>query len=273
MARDASGGGGSCGIDMAATINGPELWAQALPQPRPEGHKYDRGHAVILGAETYTGATRLAAEACSRIGAGLVTVHTQTQAQVYRTTLPPDIMVRSEPIAVLNRPSTFLAGSGGCNDAQAAMLCKIEPPLDIVLDADAIRIWQNVSAKSCIITPHAGEFARYFEDAQGDAAERASQIAKSTGLIVVLKGHHTVIAGPDGQTVTNTSASPYLAKAGTGDVLAGLITGLLTQGMSPFEAACAAVWIHSQAGLRIGPGLIPQDILGEIRPLLTELLT
>lgn len=257
---------------MTSTINAPELWVQALPKPHPHGHKYDRGHAVILGAETYTGATRLAAEACSRVGAGLVTVQSPSQAQVYRATLPADIMVRSDTFGALNRPSAILAGPGGCTDAQTDMLCKIDPSLDIVLDADAIRIYQKVSVNSCIVTPHAGEFARYFDVTQGVAEHRASQAAKSAGLIVVLKGPQTVIAAPDGQTVTNTTASPYLAKAGSGDVLAGLITGLLAQGMPAFDAACAGVWIHGQAGMRIGPGLIPQDITDEIRPILLDLL-
>lgn len=257
---------------MTSTINAPELWASRLPTPSVDGHKYHRGHAAILGAETYTGATRLAAEACSRIGAGLVTVHSPSQAQVYRATLPADIMVRDDELTALNRPSTILAGPGGCTDAQATALSALQDPIDMVLDADAIRLWPTINTSSCIVTPHEGEFERYFDGLSGDAETRASEAAKSSGVIVVLKGQQTVIAAPDGQTVRNTTASPYLAKAGTGDVLAGLITGLLAQGMPAFDAACAGVWIHGRAGERIGPGLIPQDIISEIRPILADLI-
>ena len=257
---------------MTSMINAPELWAARLPKPSLDGHKYHRGHAVILGAETYTGATRLAAEACSRIGAGLVTVHSPAQAQVYRATLAADIMVRDDALSALNQPGTVLAGPGGCSDAQAAALSALQGPFDLVLDADAIRLWRTQKARSCIVTPHEGEFERYFENHAGDTATRASAAAKSSGLIMVLKGPQTVIGAPDGQTVLNSTASPYLAKAGTGDVLAGLITGLLAQGMPAFDAACAGVWIHGHAGERIGPGLIPQDITAEIQSILAELL-
>lgn len=257
---------------MPSTVNAPKLWATTLPRPRDDGHKYHRGHAVIIGAETYTGATRLAAEACSRIGAGLVTVQSLSQAQVYRATLPADIMVRADELAALNRPTTVLAGPGGCSDAQASELFEWAAPKHIVLDADAIRLWSTLTTKSCIVTPHVGEFERYFDASEGDATQRASEAAKSSGLIVVLKGPKTVIAAPNGKTVINTTASPYLAKAGTGDVLAGLMTGLLAQGMPAFDAACAGVWIHGHAGVRIGPGLIPQDILSEIRPILAALV-
>ena len=227
---------------MTSTINVPELWAATLPKPSLDGHKYHRGHAVILGAETYTGATRLAAEACSRIGAGLVTVHSLSQEQVYRSTLPADIMVRGDELTALNRPSAVLAGPGGCTDELASALSDLQDPFDLVLDADAIRLWPDHRAKTCIVTPHEGEFERYFDSGAGDATTRASSASKASGLIVILKGPHTVIAAPDGQTVINTEASPYLAKAGTGDVLAGLITGLVAQ-------ECQALTRHAP-----GPG-------------------
>lgn len=257
---------------MTSTINAPKLWTSRLPTPDVDGHKYHRGHAIILGAETYTGATRLAAEACSRVGAGLVTVHSPSQAQVYRATLPADIMVRDDELTALNRPYTILVGPGGCTDAQASMLSHLPDPFDLVLDADAIRLWPTQTARSCIVTPHEGEFDRYFEGHTGDAEMRAIEAAAASGVIIVLKGPRTMIAAPNGKSVLNTTASPYLAKAGTGDVLAGLITGLVAQGMPAFDAACAGVWIHGQAGARIGPGLIPQDIISEIRTILTDLI-
>ena len=152
------------------------------------------------------------------------------------------------------------------------MLSHLPDPFDLVLDADAIRLWPTQTARTCIVTPHEGEFDRYFEGYTGDTETRAMEAAATSGAIIVLKGPQTVIAAPDRKTVLNTTASPYLAKAGTGDVLAGLITGLLAQGMPAFDAACAGVWIHGQAGARIGPGLIPQDIFSEIRSILADLI-
>ena len=257
---------------MDVTSNSPALWSTLLPRPDPDAHKYHRGHTVILGADAYTGATRLAAEACSRIGSGLVTVLSDTQADIYRVTLPADIMVRTGPLSDLNRPSILLAGPGGCSASQAQQLLNADPELPIVLDADAIRLSPELGSRTCILTPHAAEFERYFDTVSQQPTEQAPEAAKVSRHVIVLKGPYTVIAAPDGRVCLNTTASPYLAKAGTGDVLAGLITGLAAQGMPPFEAACAGVWIHGQAGKRIGPGLIPQDITGEVPTILSELL-
>ena len=257
---------------MDVVSNSPALWSALLPRPAPDAHKYHRGHSIILGASNYTGATRLAAEACSRIGSGLVTVLNATQADVYRATLPADIMVRADRIDALNRPTTLLAGPGGCDDDQARQLLAADPELPLILDADAIRLSPELSSRTCVLTPHAAEFERYFQTAADPSTDQAATAAQSIGHVMVLKGPYTVIAAPDGRVALNTTASPYLAKAGTGDVLAGLITGLVAQGMPPFEAACAAVWIHGQAGKRIGPGLIPQDIVGELRSILKDLL-
>ncbi|MEO1554154.1 MAG: NAD(P)H-hydrate dehydratase [Pseudomonadota bacterium] len=253
--------------------NAPALWSPALPRPGPDAHKYNRGHSVILGAEIYTGATRLAAEACSRIGSGLVTVLSAVQANTYRAALPADIMVRADALSDLNRATTLLAGPGGCSDEQANALIRTDAALPIILDADAIRLSPELAGRSCILTPHAAEFERYFETSGDLPTDQAQEAARNSGHIVILKGPYTVIAAPNGRVVLNTNASPYLAKAGTGDVLAGLITGLSAQGMPSFEAACASVWIHGEAGKRIGPGLIPQDIIGELRAILSDLLS
>lgn len=257
---------------MDVVSNSPALWSALLPRPAPDAHKYHRGHSIILGANNYTGATRLAAEACSRIGSGLVTVLSATQADLYRATLPADIMVRADNIDALNRPTTLLAGPGGCDEDQARQLLAADPELPLILDADAIRLSPELSSRTCVLTPHAAEFERYFQTTADQTTDQAAAAAQSSGHVIVLKGPYTVIAAPEGRVALNTTASPYLAKAGTGDVLAGLITGLVAQGMPPFEAACAAVWIHGQAGMRIGPGLIPQDIVGELRSILKDLL-
>lgn len=259
---------------MSAPVirNSPALWQSHLPRPLPDGHKYQRGHTVILGADLYTGATRLAAEACSRAGSGLVTVLSDAQAQAYRMTLPADIMVREGSLDAINRPTTLLAGPGGCSDAQAALLESSAPGLAVVLDADAIRLRPALPHATCILTPHDGEFARFFGEIGDDRTASACRAAQETGSIIVLKGPETVIAAPDGQCALNTHASPYLAKAGTGDVLAGLIAGLAAQGMPAFEAACAGVWMHGEAGQRAGPGLIPQDLTAALPAILRESL-
>lgn len=252
--------------------NDPELWSADLPRPAPDGHKYDRGHTVILGSDAYTGATRLAAEACSRIGSGLVSVLSATQAQTYRQTLPADIMVSDATPETLNRVNTILVGPGGCSEAQGDIVTSLHPHNKLVLDADAIRLWPKLPNRDVILTPHEGEFARYFGELAGNEATRATDAAKQSGAVIVLKRSNTIIAAPDGRMVENHTASPYLAKAGSGDVLAGLIAGLAAQGMSSFTAACAGVWIHGAASERIGAGLVPQDIFPELRPILAELL-
>lgn len=252
--------------------NSPELWRTSLPEPAPDGHKYDRGHTAILGANAFTGATRLAAEACSRIGSGLVSVLSEGQAQVYRSTLPADIMVSEQALSTLNRLNTILVGPGGCSDEQAESVLNADLSTALVLDADAIRLWSACRGRNMVLTPHEGEFSRYFQTLDGDAETRALKAAQKSDAVVVLKRPKTIIAAPDGRIVLNEAGSPYLAKAGTGDVLAGLIAGLQAQGMAGFSAACAAVWIHGVASERIGPGLIPQDLFPMIRPILHELL-
>lgn len=259
---------------VIAINNAPDLWRDSLPEPAPDGHKYDRGHTAILGSDHFTGATRLTAEACSRIGAGLVTVLSaaQTQAQLYRITLPPDVMVHEDGLGDLKRVNTLLAGPGGCSEAQADTVLSADPSLSLVLDANAIRLWPKLSGRTMVLTPHEGEFVRYFGELDGDFLARGCEAAKKSGAVIVLKGHETLIAAPDGRLIVNRNASPYLAKGGTGDVLAGLIAGLVAQGMKPTTAACAAVWMHGVASERVGPGLVPQDLFAFIRPLLRELL-
>lgn len=244
-----------------------------FPRPAEDDHKYHRGHTVIMGANAYTGATRLAAEACSRVGSGLVTVLSQLQADVYRATLPADIMVRADTLRDINRPTTLLAGPGGCDEIAEEAISASDPNLAIVLDADAIRLCAELSHPFRITTPHFAEFERYFGSTGASPSKAAQDVANAQGVTVVLKGPTTWIAAPDGRLAASQHASPYLAKAGTGDVLAGLIAGLAAQGMPAFEAACAGVWLHGDASLRVGPGLIPQDLIAELRPVLKDRLS
>jgi len=253
--------------------NHPDYWHHLLPAPRPDGHKYDRGHALVYGAEKLTGATRLAATACSRIGAGLTTVHAVVMADIYRATLPPDIMVTEDDPTALRRVSAVLAGPGGIDiDARSAIFSN---PWNAsrVLDAGCLPLPHELNRLDTrsVITPHEGEFRECFPDIEGSREIRCTRAAELTGAIVALKGAQTIIADPSGNVMINRHASPYLAKAGTGDVLAGMITGLIAQGMPCFEAACAAVWMHGDAGARLGIGQVASDIERVLPAILGEL--
>lgn len=238
--------------------NSPVLWQDKLPRPSQDSHKYSRGLALVYAAPAMTGATSLAAQACARIGCGLVNVLVAPErADTYRGLLPPHLVVRDGYNDVDMRASARLYGSGG-------MGCTIDYSRDIptVLDADALQtsILGYLNAQY-VLTPHQGEWTRLFPDIPfTDRRSASMRAAAESGAIVVFKGAQTCIAHPDGRLAWNDHASPYLASAGTGDVLAGMITGLCAQSMEPFYAACAAVWMHGEAGLQLGAGLVASDI-------------
>lgn len=254
--------------------NEPGLWVDKLPRPTPDGHKYQRGHALVLASDALTGATRLVAGACNRIGAGLVTVRSEHKGDMFRAVLPADIMVQDGDGASLKSLRAILAGPGGFTLWHKRQLLADNSDAAWVLDAEAIKWWvgQRPMSREAILTPHDGEFAKAFPDLIGARTERALEAAVASDATVVLKGAETVIAAPDGRGVLNTHASPYLAKAGTGDVLAGMITGLVAQGMGPFDAACCATWMHGEAARRFGPGLIASDLESELSQVLSALL-
>jgi len=226
-----------------------------------------------------TGAARLAARACARMGAGLTTIAVEPQAlDVYAKHLE-SIMVRSiadieEARTVLadERISAVLIGPGlGVGDRTRKL---VEAVLDAsrptVLDADALTSFADDPSKlferlspQCVLTPHEGEFARLFSTT-GSRLDRATAAARQSGAIIVLKGSETLIAHPNGAIVENPTASPHLATAGSGDILAGLIVSLLAQGMAPLDAAVTGVWVHSEIGRRLGIGLIADDMPDEV---------
>lgn len=248
--------------------NTPDLWLPDLPRKGDHSNKYDSGHAVIYGAPELMGATRLAAEACARIGAGLTTVlATPARADVYRASLPAHIMVRGDLAWWDERITAALYGPGGLPKPVA-----IHDGLPMVLDADALTHLPPNLHDRVILTPHEGEFAKAFPHIKGSREERAMKAARDSGAIVVLKGTETVMAHPDGRLCLSRHASPYLATAGTGDVLAGMITGLLAQGMEPFKAACAAAWIHGECARIFGAGLVAGDLPGLIPRVLNDLI-
>lgn len=251
--------------------NSPEIWGSCLPKPDGSGHKYDRGSALIIGAPELTGATRLAAESCARIGAGLVTVVGGAKADVYRCTLPAHILVRDQVPADLSKVTSVLVGCGGV-PVPVPSLADLNAA--IVRDAEAVgrNLPAHVHHARTVLTPHEGEFARAFPGVTGTKAERVLAAARHSGAIVVLKGAETVIAHPDGRAVWNIVEAPYLATAGTGDVLAGMIAGLCAQGMAPFKAACAAVYIHGEIGRASGPGLVASDMPNLIPDVLRQVI-
>ena len=259
--------------------NDPALWAHALPVLQMDGNKYTRGHALVWGGWPTTGAARMAARAAARVGAGLTTVAAVEAAlSVYAATLT-SVMVspvgRTEDLdRVLAdiRYSGLLIGPGAGigPDTRARVLAMLKTGRATVLDADALTSFQGDAqllfgaiTGACVLTPHEGEFTRLFDgviDPRRDKLTRARAAARASGAIVVFKGSDTVIAAPDGRAIINDNAPPTLATAGTGDVLGGMVLGLLAQGMAPFLAAAAAVWLHGAAADRFGPGLLAEDL-------------
>jgi len=236
--------------------NNPDIWAKYLPVKKRNDHKYNSGHALIYAAPELTGATRLAATACARSGAGMVTVLTKKKViNVYRTSLPACILVREDLNYISKTVTARIYGPGGL---------PVQPDytstLPTVLDADALFDLPDRLNENYILTPHEGEFLKMFPEITGNSQTKAIQAAKTINAIIVLKGPETVIADPEGRVVINKNGTPYLATAGTGDVLAGIIGGFLAQGVPCFEASCAAVWLHADAAQKIGCGLIADDI-------------
>jgi hydroxyethylthiazole kinase-like uncharacterized protein yjeF len=258
--------------------NTPALWQ--LPVLATAGHKFDRGHLTIL-AGAMSGAAILAANAARRAGAGLLTLATDTPL----TNTPligaaPGIMIRTDPLATLladPRRQVWLCGPGlGIDRAGPLLATLIAANRTILADADALTACADHPERLHgvgVITPHEGEFSRVFPHLAGDKLSRARAAATITGAVVVLKGEDTVIAAPDGRAVINDNAPPSLATAGSGDTLSGIIAGLLTQGMKPFEAACAGVWLHGAAARTHGPGLIAEDLADALPAVLATLQT
>ncbi|KZD09873.1 bifunctional ADP-dependent NAD(P)H-hydrate dehydratase/NAD(P)H-hydrate epimerase [Oceanibaculum pacificum] len=265
--------------------NAPALWLDRLPRLRPGGHKYGRGHALILGGRM-TGAGRLAALAARRAGAGLLSLAVPPDTvDIYAADHPGSIVVDWPDVAALPdilrdpRRNALLIGPGlGVGEeTRAAVAAVLATGRPTVLDADAISAFagdaQGLKALikgECLLTPHEGEFARLF-DWQGDRLARARRAAAWLGATILLKGADSVIAAPDGRAAINNNAPPWLATAGTGDVLAGLALGLLAQGMPMTEAAAAACWLHGAAAQAAGPGMIAEDIAPAIPGVLARL--
>jgi hydroxyethylthiazole kinase-like uncharacterized protein yjeF len=249
----------SIGIDTWA--NGPWLWQ--LPVRQPSGHKYSSGDVTVLSG-TLPGAARLACAAARRCGAGMVTL------AVDKIIAPPPeagLIVRETPLTELlqdARRNVWVCGPGlGIEPAAGKLAALIEAGKTILADADALTACAGAPARLrgvAVITPHAGEFGRVFGAIGTDKLAAARAAASLCQAVTVLKGPDTVVAAPDGRAAINSNAPPWLGTGGTGDVLSGTIAALLAQGMAPFEAACAGVWLNGAAGNRLGQGLIAEDL-------------
>lgn len=272
---------------VAARLNRPALWRAAFPTLAAEGHKYGRGYvAVWSGPALSGGASRLAATAALRAGAGAVTICGPRDALQTHAAHVTAVMLREaderdgwSPFLEDRRVNVWLFGPGAGTDAFArdALDRGFSAGGRAVLDADVFTIFadrpEELAAAiedggvDAVLTPHDGEFARLMGervDPKASKLDRAKAAAALIGATVVLKGPDTVVATPDGRASIADNAPPDLATAGAGDVLAGICAGLLAQGMPAFEAASAAVWLHGEAGRAVGRGLIADDLPGAI---------
>ncbi|EHR29947.1 bifunctional ADP-dependent NAD(P)H-hydrate dehydratase/NAD(P)H-hydrate epimerase [Brucella abortus] len=281
--------------------NSPELWADSLPSPAVDAHKYSRGHAAVFsGAMHSTGAARLSAMAAARSGAGAVTLLSPPDALAVNAAHLTSIMVRetrsqqdAAQFITDRKVTAAVLGPGYGNPAFArdytkmllsAASGKAGQFRGLVLDADGITAFENKpdelfdthrsSATALVLTPHEGEFKRLFPDIAEDNTskiDKARKAAMRANAVVIYKGPDTVIAEPGGLAVINSNGTPFLATAGSGDVLTGIVCGLLAQGMAPFAAACASVWVHADAARRFGHGLIAEDLPAQLSAVWSSL--
>lgn len=273
-------------IKPTAFVNGPAFWGAAFPLPDIQGHKYTRGHAVaVSGGFATTGAARLAARGALRAGAGLVTIASPREALAVNAAASLAVMVRpvdgaaelAQFLSDRRRNAVVLGPGAGVGPAMCGQVeAALASGAATVLDADALTSFadkpealfaaiQALPGRGAVLTPHEGEYKRLFKklgdlNKVNSKLERTRQAARASGAVVLLKGPDTVVAGPDGRATIAENAPAYLATAGAGDVLAGMIAGLLAQGMPTFEAASAAVWLHGEAASACGPGLISEDL-------------
>ncbi|MNS55025.1 Bifunctional NAD(P)H-hydrate repair enzyme Nnr [compost metagenome] len=257
-------------------INDPMTWQSRLPWPEAEVHKHARGRlGVVSGGALSTGAARLAARAGLRIGAGLVKVFCPPDAASVLAPTLEAVMLASfataDQLAALAQPmdAVVIGPAAGLTEATGGNVAALaRTGAALVIDADALTLFRDRPGdlfacldRDDVLTPHEGEFERLFPGLLAKGRETAAvEAAERAGAVVVLKGSATVVAAPDGRCVVNGNGSPWLATAGSGDVLAGMIGGLLAQHMDSFDAACAAVWMHADAAGRFGPGLIAEDL-------------
>ena len=278
-------------IRPQAFENVPQAWRTSFPVPKIDGHKYARGHVVVVSGDiASTGAARLSARGALRAGAGLVTLASPVNALAVNASASTAVMVRAVDNVVQfaellddKRLNACVIGPGaGLSERTRDLVhTALSAKRHLVLDADALtsfaeapdRLFESIKAsgdRQVVLTPHEGEFPRLFSDISNkhpgrSKLERVRDAAERSGAVVLLKGPDTVVASPDGRAMIAANAPPWLATAGAGDVLAGIIAGMLAQGVPAFEAASIGVWMHGEGASEAGPGLIAED-LSEVLP-------
>jgi ADP-dependent NAD(P)H-hydrate dehydratase / NAD(P)H-hydrate epimerase len=271
--------------------NTPEFWRKSFPVPRIDGHKYARGHTIVASGDiAATGAARMAARGSLRAGAGLVTLASPRDALAVNASALTAVMVRAIDTAAEfaelltdKRLNACVIGPGvGLGQrTRDFILAALSAKRGLVLDADALtsfaeapdRLFEAIKAShdpQVVLTPHEGEFPRLFSDISNkhplrSKLERVRAAAERSGAVVLVKGPDTVVASPERRATIAANAPPWLATAGAGDVLSGMIAGMLAQGVPAFEAASIGVWMHGEAAREAGPGLIAED-LPEVLP-------
>ena len=268
-------------------LNTPGLWLDHVPPADPAHSKYDRGHLAMLGGGALmTGATIMAARSGEATGAGLVTVMCDAvAAPVYASHLVSPmtrLVERADELASFvhdRRVRAIVAGPGmGLGADRSDMLeAALRSQRPCVLDADAITLVAGDTTRflplvhgHCVLTPHEGEFGRLHHE-PGPKLVRAGQLAVRLGCVVLLKGSDTIVASPCGRAVVNACGPVTLARAGSGDILAGIVGGLLARGMLPYEAALAACWIHAMAALRLGSLSSSEQLADPIAAIMRDL--
>jgi NAD(P)H-hydrate epimerase len=271
--------------------NEPDLWLADFPWPKVEAHKYARGHCVVVSGPAHaTGAARLAARGALRIGAGLVSVASPMDAVSVNAAALTAVMVKpfanASVLADLlkdERLNAVVIGPG-CGTGRATkelVAAVLTAKAATVLDADALTAFKDepqvmlaLLREPCVLTPHEGEFDRVFPGLLKKSQTKikaARAAAAAAGCTVLIKGPDTVIAAPDGRAIVSSHAPPALATAGSGDVLAGFIGGLMAQRVDSYKAAAMAAWLHGEAALRFGPGLIAEDLPEMLPAVLADL--
>ncbi|QYE34264.1 NAD(P)H-hydrate dehydratase [Polymorphobacter sp. PAMC 29334] len=263
--------------DIGIDASRARTWGTAPPpsfEPAADSYKYARGAVLTLGGPAgQGGAARLAARAALRGGAGLSMIACPAGALAENAARLDAVMVReaddAAAVTALLARHRFaaIAAGPGLGDGRARLGAVLASGLPLVLDADVFTLFAGdpaglaaALAGPAVLTPHEGEFVRLFGDLPGSRLDRVRAAAAKVGAVVLLKGAATVIAAPDGRAAINTHATPWLATAGSGDVLTGVIAACLAQGYDAFDAACAGAWLHGDAGRRCGAGLIAEDL-------------
>jgi len=252
-------------IGIEAVSDWHEIGAPQLPPLDPGGHKYSRGMVQMLAGKM-PGAIALAATAAARAGAGYVRVSTSQMIDGL-----PSAVVQVDSAEVNDPRINCLLVGPGMGDIPQLITLALTSKAPKVIDADAITHLgdpERLRGQDAIFTPHEGEFQRLFPSITGSKAEQTLEAAKASGAVIVLKGPDTLVASPDGRLGFAPPAPAWLASAGTGDVLAGMIAAMRARGLPPFEAACAAVWLHGRAAEMAGPHLIADDLAAAIPAVL-----